>query len=336
MARRMRKRWRNRLIVVALIAGVGVLYAADIWPFNDHEPADAPQRPASIARLAGEVPGDRTATESPDEPTGTPQHSIAPAPESGDAFLSRIRADVETGMAALQQGDLLQARELMKGAVGAGLPAPEEEEARRALVDIARRTIFSPERFEGDPLSKMHIVQPGEVLGKLATDYHVTADLIAMINQLRNKNMVRAGQTLKIVPGPVRAVVRRSEHLCLVFLQDVLVAEFPVGLGEHGSTPAGVWVVRNKLDNPTYYPPAARGGRIIPGNDPENPLGEHWIGLEGLSGDAVGQVGYGLHGTIEPDSVGKNVSLGCVRLLNEDVTLLYTMLVEGESKVIIE
>ena len=104
-----------------------------------------------------------------------------------------------------------------------------------------------------------------------------------------------------------------------------------VGLGVDGSTPTGTWRVTTKLKNPTYYHP--RGGDIIAADDPNNPLGERWIGLEGTSGQAVGQERYGIHGTIEPESIGQSVSLGCIRLHNQDVEALYTFLIERHSTV---
>ena len=51
------------------------------------------------------------------------------------------------------------------------------------------------------------------------------------------------------------------------------------------------------------------------------------MGLEGIDGDAVGQFGYGVHGTIEPASMGKSVSDGCVRMLAKDVVELYDLVV---------
>jgi hypothetical protein len=63
-------------------------------------------------------------------------------------------------------------------------------------------------------------------------------------------------------------------------------------------------------------------------DDPEYPLGKpgRWIGLEGVFGNALGTHGYGIHGTNEPDSIGKQESLGCVRMLNKDVEELWYLM----------
>ena len=81
---------------------------------------------------------------------------------------------------------------------------------------------------------------------------------------------------------------------------------------------------QNETEEPDLLS-AARGG--------QNPLGERWIGLEGVSGEALGQKRYGIHGTIAPESIGMSVSLGCIRMYNEDVEALYTYLVEKHSTV---
>ena len=116
-----------------------------------------------------------------------------------------------------------------------------------------------------------------------------------------------------------------------IYLQDKYIRSFRVGLGQEGSTPTGLWKVINHQEDPGWTDP--RTGHSWHPSDPNNPIGEHWIGLEGIDGDAFGQSGFGIHGTIEPDSVGKDVSMGCIRLLPDDVALLYKLLMPGQSYV---
>lgn len=80
------------------------------------------------------------------------------------------------------------------------------------------------------------------------------------------------------------------------------------------NTPVGFFKVVNKIKNRPYYK-----GKI-PGGDPRNPLGNRWIGLNanGTYGDT-----YAIHGNNNPSSIGKYVSLGCVRMHNADVTKLF-------------
>ena len=64
---------------------------------------------------------------------------------------------------------------------------------------------------------------------------------------------------------------------------------------------------KEKLENPTWYNP---DGGVVDADDPENPLGEYWLGL----GNHIG-----IHGTIDPDSIGQAVSRGCIHLGDRDI-----------------
>lgn len=161
-------------------------------------------------------------------------------------------------------------------------------------------------------------------------------EILMTMNGIGDPRKVRAGQRLKIPRGPFHAKIHKSKFRLDVYLQDLYVRSYRVGLGTEGGTPEGVWKVKNRLKNPTYFPPASsEQKRIIPADDPSNPLGERWIGLEGVEGDAVGREGYGIHGTIEPESIGKAVSLGCIRMHNENVEFFYKLMLPGRSTITI-
>jgi L,D-transpeptidase ErfK/SrfK len=112
------------------------------------------------------------------------------------------------------------------------------------------------------------------------------------------------------------------------------ITSYRVGLGKDDSTPLGTWKAAGKLKNPAYYSP--RGEGIIAADDPKNPLGEYWIGLVGIDGSAVGKNSYGIHGTIDPASIGREESMGCIRMRNEDVAIVYELLVEGKSTIVVK
>jgi lipoprotein-anchoring transpeptidase ErfK/SrfK len=114
------------------------------------------------------------------------------------------------------------------------------------------------------------------------------------------------------------------------------VTTFSVGLGRDQSTPVGTWMIEphHKLKHPTYYSP--RGEGVIASDDPKNPLGGYWIGLTGTEGQALGKLSYGIHGTIDPASIGKQSSMGCIRLRSEDIALVYDLMVEGKSMVVVK
>ena len=69
--------------------------------------------------------------------------------------------------------------------------------------------------------------------------------------------------------------------------------------------------------NPTWF----KTGAIYPPGSPDNELGSRWLGFD--------KPGYGIHGTVEPQSIGKSVSRGCIRMLNQDVEEVYSMVPSG-------
>jgi len=274
--------------------------------------------------------------------TGGPYNHV---PERGTASIAdpstpakkqdftRALALMKAGLAAYQRSETIDARAKLSEALALRLPQESTVKTRAALCKLADTTLFSSAITPTDPFVSTYVVKPGDSLAKIAKQYEVTDDLLARVNNIADKNLIRVGQRLKVLHGPFHAVINLEPFDMDVFLQKTFVRHFKVGLGENNSTPTGKWRVCNKLVNPTYYPP--RDGDIIAADDPQNPLGERWIGLEGVEGEAVGQERYGIHGTIEPESIGKNLSLGCVRLYNEDVEFLFELLVEKKSIVVI-
>ncbi|MEE9370807.1 MAG: L,D-transpeptidase, partial [Sedimentisphaerales bacterium] len=145
---------------------------------------------------------------------------------------------------------------------------------------------------------------------------------------------LQAGETIKVINGPFHARVYRSTFTMDLYLQNTFVRSFPVGLGKPGmETPTGLWAVKagGKLIKPSWTDPIT--GKRYEGDDPDYPLGSRWIGLEGLSGDAVGRTGFAIHGTKKPEEIGTAGSQGCVRLHNGDVILVYNLVVPVYSRV---
>jgi lipoprotein-anchoring transpeptidase ErfK/SrfK len=308
------------------------------------QPQPAPPQPVAGGREASAAPS----VASPPVPPAASVASVTwtagppPAPVAPVPLAVTSHSPIADAKARLEAGELLAARTMLNSALAAGgLGADDAAAARKMLGQISDSVLFSPRVFEGDPHTLSHTVQYGEVLQRIAASYSVPWELLARINRIGDPRRMRAGQTIKIVRGPFHAVVSKREFRLDVYLGAprtpgaVLVKSFPVGLGKDDSTPAGTWLVEphKKLRNPTYYSP--RGEGIIASGDPKNPLGGYWIGLTGVSGQAVGKLSYGLHGTIEPETIGRQESMGCIRLLNEDVALLFDLLAEGKSTVIV-
>lgn len=335
--RRGRKRGRARSIVTLVVALAVVGFFRDTWlgwfipdqgggPIVDvpdfAPPILATDRPED-ARLDGGPHAD--VTERGSDPLLLASPSTSPRdPEKAAALLASAGR-------ALEQKDPVLARAHFSEAVTAGLPPKDELAARTELRRLGRRTIFSGAVEPGDPFAAYYVLVPGDTLSKVASAHDVTAELLARINNIADVNRITAGRRIKTIRGPFHARVTKSTFTLDVFLGDTLVDHFKVGLGAEGATPTGQWRVNSKLKNPTYYSP--RGQGIISAGDPKNPLAERWLGLEGIAGEALGQMRYGIHGTIEPESIGKNASLGCIRMHNKDVEVLFDLLIAGKSTV---
>jgi lipoprotein-anchoring transpeptidase ErfK/SrfK len=184
------------------------------------------------------------------------------------------------------------------------------------LQQVAHRIYFQPENHFIEP----YVVQPGDILQTVAKDYHVSWQYLAKLNRTKPER-IRPGQKLKVIEGPFSAIVELDSFTLTVHAHGHFVAAFPIGTGKNHSTPVGKFTVKEKLVDPTYY--GAEG--VIEHDDPKNPLGEYWLDL----GNS-----YGIHGTIDPDSIGKAESKGCIRLRDADIAAVYDLLGIGSEVVI--
>jgi lipoprotein-anchoring transpeptidase ErfK/SrfK len=106
---------------------------------------------------------------------------------------------------------------------------------------------------------------------------------------------------------------------------------YGIGVGRDGFTWSGTETVSRKAEWPDWTPPPEMIARqpYLPrfmAGGPSNPLGARAMYL--------GNTIYRIHGTNAPETIGQNVSSGCIRLVNEDVTDLYGRVNVG-TKVIV-
>ncbi len=113
----------------------------------------------------------------------------------------------------------------------------------------------------------------------------------------------------------VYIVIDKSLNKLIVMLNETPVYYFPVATGKADtSTPIGEFEIIRKVKNPWYIP------KNIPGGDPNNPIGTRWLGMSVPGTDGYK---YGIHGTNDPNSIGRYASQGCIRMINEDVEWLF-------------
>lgn len=121
-------------------------------------------------------------------------------------------------------------------------------------------------------------------------------------------------------------IVNKSSNELVAYQYGEPVFQSEVATGKTKElTPEGEFTFKVKAIDPYYRK------KDIPGGDPKNPLGSRWIGFDAKGTD--GRI-YGVHGTNDPDSIGDAVSAGCIRMENEKVEKLYS-LVEEETDIVI-
>lgn len=278
-------------------------------------------------------------------PTGTPETGgtgagggpAAPLPPTGST--SDMLALIAEGNRKMSSNDLLGARAAFSKALINPKTVREDQEALRSkLTTINQDLVFSSKVYAGDPMVEEYVVESGDGLQRIARKRALVTDwrLIERVNKV-DSTKLRVGQKLKLVRGPFHAVVSKSDYRLDIFWgppanreEWIYIRSFRVGLGPN--TPEGDFVLKlgSKQINPPWTNPHTR--EKFEADDPKNPIGEHWIGIEGV-GEAARFRGFGIHGTVEPDSIGQSKSMGCVRMLDADVALVYELLVDPVSVV---
>ncbi len=130
-------------------------------------------------------------------------------------------------------------------------------------------------------------------------------------------------------PGTV--IIDTKNTFLYFVLSDTQAMRYGIGVGREGFTWSGEQTVARKTEWPDWRPPADMLVRqpYLPrfmAGGPGNPLGARAMYL--------GETEYRIHGTNKPDTIGKQVSSGCIRLTNDDVVDLYERVKVG-AKVIV-
>ena len=123
--------------------------------------------------------------------------------------------------------------------------------------------------------------------------------------------------------------VNTAESMLTVLDGERIRAAFPITSGsQHTASPIGNWIVKGIAKLPEFrwdekmLEEGERSSNFVmlpPG--PNNPVGVIWI--------ALNKKGIGIHGTDEPDTIGRSASHGCIRLANWDVARLAEMVKAG-------
>lgn len=337
------------VVVVCIVVAAGVL-AWVFWPKGPSGQAgkDGGRQPSTLA--AGGRPPEPSGPPTQSAPAGEPA-SRTTRPEEAAPQVPKLDVDAAAQAAArgnqlLAAGKLAEGRaELSKAVLSGQLPPERGQAALKTLEDLADQMLFSGRIVDGDPYTFQYACRAGDVLAKVerALRLHVPTQILMKINGLTDAREVREGKTLKLIRGPFHAIVDKSRFTLDIYLyrpgsDPAFIRRLRVGLGKDGSTPAGLWRValgKKLVRAPWNPPPNSEYKRRIMWGEPDYPLGAmgYWISLEGIEPATEPYQGYGIHGTNDPKSIGREESLGCIRLIDADIDLVFSVLYESWSTV---
>jgi lipoprotein-anchoring transpeptidase ErfK/SrfK len=144
-------------------------------------------------------------------------------------------------------------------------------------------------------------------------------------------------------PGTI--VIDPHHHFLYLVGEGGQALRYGVGVGREGFGWSGVATIRNKQEWPDWYPPremlqrqpeimramtGLQSGIGMHGG-PGNPLGARAMYLWQGNKDTL----FRIHGTVEPWTIGKNVSSGCIRMINQDVIDLYQRTAVGAKVMVL-
>ena len=176
-------------------------------------------------------------------------------------------------------------------------------------------------------LASVKDIKPGsEVTAQVVNDVEEEPDA-----QTKNAEENKETQKNEAAPVSVAVKIDTGTNMLGVFEGDKIIAAYPVTIGSaETESPIGEWKVRRITKMPTFrydkemlqHGQRSSNFHLLPPG-PRNPVGVMWI--------ALNKKGIAIHGTNDPDSIGRSGSHGCIRLANWDVVRLATKIKSGNS-----
>ncbi len=235
------------------------------------------------------------------------RESLAPSGELDAATRERLTLDAPAiAETSLTADDLAALRPV---------PATWLEKSREESLAYATALELAAERFHAGP-AFLRRLNP-----------QVNWDEISSDTKFRAPAIVRLEKAA--LGSAARVEIRLEERVLEVFDRDArLIAHFPVSIARKvEKRPRGELRVTVVVTDPDYtfdpavFPESAEarelGRKLMIPPGPNNPVGVAWIGLD--------LPGYGIHGTPDPEKVGRTESHGCFRLANWDARTLLAL-----------
>ncbi len=193
------------------------------------------------------------------------------------------------------------------------VPATWLEKSRQPALGFATALELAAERFHAGP-AFLRRLNPGLNWDELTPERKFLAPAVTRVE--------------RTAPA-ARVAIRLAERVLEVLDRDArVIAHFPVSIARKvEKRPLGEMRVTVVVPDPDYtfdpavFPESAEarelGRKLMIPPGPNNPVGVAWIGLD--------LPGYGIHGTPDPEKVGRTESHGCFRLANWDARTLLAL-----------
>jgi lipoprotein-anchoring transpeptidase ErfK/SrfK len=218
------------------------------------------------------------------------------------------------------KGDLSGARHAYRSLIEDFPASGDIAQWQQRVSDLNVRILFSPDIVDA---SNSYKIKSGDTLEKIAKKFNTTVELLKKSNGLPD-DKIYADQEIKVWSAPFNVLVDKSQNILILKTNEEVFKTYTVATGKDNSTPVGTFSIVEKIIDPTWF----KAGAVIPPGSPDNVLGTRWLGFD--------LAGYGIHGTTEPESLGKQVTEGCVRLSNADVEELYTIIPKGTQVIVVD
>ena len=247
---------------------------------------------------------------------------------------------VSPAQAALKQAvEQKQKTKRVKTARTAVRPRPKKRKAAR---QVRKKVNFIAGRHYGRTATKRKKTQKSVKLASLLgrSDTSAGGLFSRKPGQIYDASGRYLGKTIvpfkrKLKPGSI--LVKTKERALYYVLPGGKAEKYGVGVGREGFQWSGRNRISAKKKWPEWRPPEEMKKRelikygrklpdVMPGG-PNNPLGARAL--------YIGNTLYRIHGTNDPRSIGKFVSSGCIRMLNDEVIELYDKVKIG-APVIVE
>ncbi len=315
--------WIKPLVIVLIV--FGALYWFGVWPFSSSAEGTKPESegvaptPAPVV-----VPREAPPTSIGEKPPASEPARQKPPPTAAEVKSASDRAQEEIAVAKNGDADALR-RAVGKWVLDERIPQPTRDDLLKQARDLSKRVVFSASPMQH---TTTVVVQPNDTLsdicGRLRSSQKIAImpAFIEMVNDVKSTRL-RQKMPLKIPTEPLSILVDKGEYRLYLLLGGVYLKDYPVGIGKDQRTPEGRFTIHSKTKNPQWTDPET--GRVYAFGEPGHVIGSRWMAFASEGA----RTGFGIHGTVDPASVGRSESAGCVRMLKADVEELFDLVPQG-------